>query len=282
MLATFTAEPEREGGTLANATRRALLVIGSGESAVTIDSRDIENCWNNASQFPERRARLELSGLAVRLNEFADFARALAESEGCAPGFDWGAEVERFTVAHVSLTRAYWARESRTASAFVVGPARFPTASNRKRMNASDKARDLIASHTLRARKACERKAFPHGRPDGPVRSDNPDALALLRERHAAARGPEKRRLADRIAEMERLPTATTERQVHGVTVRENLEAMRLQLLFPGKPDDATRQLLRARGFVWSPKAGAWQRLLNTNARTAANAVLTQLAKVQA
>ena len=59
--------------------------------------------------------------------------------------------------------------------------------------------------------------------------------------------------------------------------VVENADAMRIQLIFDTKPDDATRMVLKGNGFVWSPKAGAWQRQLNNNGRYAAKRVLEKL-----
>jgi hypothetical protein len=48
--------------------------------------------------------------------------------------------------------------------------------------------------------------------------------------------------------------------------VKRNREDMRLQLIFAGKPEDKTREILKSNGFKWAPSAGAWQRLLNDNA----------------
>ena len=50
-----------------------------------------------------------------------------------------------------------------------------------------------------------------------------------------------------------------------GGTVEINREANRLQIFFEGKPDEATRNILKENSFRWSPKAGAWQRQLNDN-----------------
>ncbi len=68
----------------------------------------------------------------------------------------------------------------------------------------------------------------------------------------------------------------TTETNI-GITVIENVEANRVQILFPGKPDEATRSMLKSLGFKWSPSEGAWQRLLNNAARYAAQRVIEQL-----
>ena len=65
----------------------------------------------------------------------------------------------------------------------------------------------------------------------------------------------------------------TTKRQVEfmgeSVMVIENVELMRLQLMFDGKPDDDIRAVLKRNGFRWSPKNGTWQRQLTPNALSA-------------
>lgn len=51
--------------------------------------------------------------------------------------------------------------------------------------------------------------------------------------------------------------------------VKRDREDMRLRLIFDGKPEDRTREILKGNGFKWAPSAGAWQRLLNDNAEGA-------------
>ena len=58
-----------------------------------------------------------------------------------------------------------------------------------------------------------------------------------------------------------------------GGKVEANTEANRLQIFFEDKPDEATREALKSNGFRWSPKAGAWQRQLTSNAYYAAEYV---------
>lgn len=64
---------------------------------------------------------------------------------------------------------------------------------------------------------------------------------------------------------------------VEGVEVIEDKEQMRIQLKFPGKPDEETRALLKSRGFRWSPKNQAWQRQLTPNGRYAAGRIMDEL-----
>ena len=55
---------------------------------------------------------------------------------------------------------------------------------------------------------------------------------------------------------------------INGETAQviRNKEDMRLQLVFNGKPSEATRTTLKTNGFRWAPSCMAWQRLLNDNA----------------
>jgi len=63
------------------------------------------------------------------------------------------------------------------------------------------------------------------------------------------------------------------------LTIRENPDINRIQLLFKGKPPEDTRTLLKWLGFRWSPYEGAWQRHLNESGRWAAKRVVEQLSE---
>ena len=73
--------------------------------------------------------------------------------------------------------------------------------------------------------------------------------------------------------------TAARYPKVEGVEVQENAEEMRVQLRFPGKPDDETRTLLKSYGFRWSPTQGAWQRQLTGNGKYAAKQIMQKLSE---
>lgn len=93
----------------------------------------------------------------------------------------------------------------------------------------------------------------------------------------------EIKRLKNRIAQIEKLkanaanPIEDKYPHVDGVEVVENAEAMRIQLIFDGKPDENTRTLLKSNGFRWSPRYGAWQRQLTANGIYATKRVLDKL-----
>jgi hypothetical protein len=54
-----------------------------------------------------------------------------------------------------------------------------------------------------------------------------------------------------------------------GGRIEENADANRIQVIFDAKPDEATRERLKANGFRWAPSQGAWQRQRNDNGRAA-------------
>lgn len=64
--------------------------------------------------------------------------------------------------------------------------------------------------------------------------------------------------------------------------VVRNTDIMRLQLIFSGKPDDETRNILKSNGFKWAPSQKACQRQLNNNAVYAAKRVFSSLAELTA
>lgn len=83
------------------------------------------------------------------------------------------------------------------------------------------------------------------------------------------------KRTRDRVAALEAEAAraaagGTEDYEGKGYTLRENTDICRIQFIFDGKPDDDVRSLLKSHGFKWSPREGAWQRLLNDSARSAA------------
>ena len=64
--------------------------------------------------------------------------------------------------------------------------------------------------------------------------------------------------------------------------VVRNTEAMRLQIIFEGKPDPQVREILKSNGFRWAPSQSAWQRHLNGNSEYSLNRVIAELEKMEA
>jgi len=87
-------------------------------------------------------------------------------------------------------------------------------------------------------------------------------------------------RLKKRLALLEREAGAVTkEEQRDGLTVVENVEENRIQLVFPGKPAENVRAILKESGFRWSHRNMAWQRHLNAAGRMWAGIAVERIAK---
>ncbi|MFK0642929.1 hypothetical protein NO134_21765 [Ochrobactrum sp. BD22] len=319
------------------------LVVSVKTFAVSITAKEIEPYFHALTHFPERRSNRELVDLADRLNTFAGYVCELYDKGEWTQWFDREQEIEAFTRRQFELTRRYWLSESRCMNWFITGPANFPVSRNEKRMKVADARRADIDAHLSAARKAVKRRAFPHGTPDEPIRSGDPEALervaakidalsksidqmkaanAIIRrmdklgaaedeivkavveatgmEPETAMRGislahwqirrgfdttnsrAEIRRLQMRLKSLTRMKEAGTRSQeietdAGAVEIRENAEIARIQLRFPGKPDETTRRTLKAHGFRWSPTQGAWQRHLNEAGRWAAQRVVSAI-----
>lgn len=63
--------------------------------------------------------------------------------------------------------------------------------------------------------------------------------------------------------------------------VKEDADAMRVQLFFEGKPEPEVRDVLKRNGFRWAPSVGAWQRQLTENAKYALERVIKELEKLE-
>lgn len=96
---------------------------------------------------------------------------------------------------------------------------------------------------------------------------------------HAQRDLQEIRRLEGRLKELEKTKNLDSNKftKAEGVKVVNDLEDMRIRLIFDDKPDDKTRELLKSSGFKWSPKNNAWQRQNTTNGIYATERVLKMI-----
>lgn len=86
------------------------------------------------------------------------------------------------------------------------------------------------------------------------------------------------RRIKDRIKELEAKKNDTTsEYDINGVKVIDNVESNRLQLYFPGKPAQNIITELKRSGFRWTPSLGCWQAYRSNNSAYAAKRILKLL-----
>jgi len=86
------------------------------------------------------------------------------------------------------------------------------------------------------------------------------------------------RRIEKRIKELERKQErASVELEGEGYTYREDTDENRVMFIFPGKPDEKTRALLKRFAFKWSPSRSAWVRQLNNASIWNAKQVMAEL-----
>lgn len=85
------------------------------------------------------------------------------------------------------------------------------------------------------------------------------------------------RNTKQRIEDLEKMSTkSTTEKNIKGIKLIENVEANRIQLIFPEKPNEEVRKKLRKKGFIFCFTEMAWQRHLNNAGIWAANEFLKE------
>lgn len=86
------------------------------------------------------------------------------------------------------------------------------------------------------------------------------------------------RSVKKRIAELEKSATKPTppDETIGDVVIHEELN--RVQVRFPGKPDESTRSDLKSNGFRWAPSEGAWQRKASNQAWHAARWIAAKVA----
>ncbi|MDP4158217.1 MAG: hypothetical protein Q8911_00435 [Bacillota bacterium] len=65
----------------------------------------------------------------------------------------------------------------------------------------------------------------------------------------------------------------SVESESKGIRIVDNVEAARLQIFFPGKPDAEVRTELKKNGFRWTPSIGAWQSYRSSRANEAAQRI---------
>ncbi len=74
----------------------------------------------------------------------------------------------------------------------------------------------------------------------------------------------EIRRIKKRIEKLEAIAKLTTQEiTINKVLLVQNIEDNRIQIFFPAKPNQETREKLKSFGFKWSPKVGAWMRFVS-------------------
>lgn len=123
------------------------------------------------------------------------------------------------------------------------------------------------------------------------ISADDANAIQKLAEKYKrTVDSAERRRIIDRVISIHETGLKNQEIKAKqesgsytnpyadlGFSVDRNTDINRLQLKFDGKPDEATRSILKSNGFRWSPREGAWQRQLGSSADSALNWIAKKL-----
>lgn len=90
------------------------------------------------------------------------------------------------------------------------------------------------------------------------------------------------RRLKERLREIrKRQADQTTDTELNGIRIVDNVEDNRVQVFFPGKPSEAIRSELKRNGFKWAPSIGAWQRMRSREAMRRAKEIISRFFQQQ-
>jgi hypothetical protein len=186
------------------------------------------NAYRGTSFTPERRADQDIADYAAAVDALKSAAFEAAETGAQLAVAH--AEVERFAAGYVKRLSALWAAKSRCMSPMIVGPANFPTARNRKRMDTEHKRLGEFVDWLPRARKAAMKAIAAAGQPAVPVDQNAPSGTETV--------------------------------EINGVRIVRNFDLDRVQIVFGAKPDIETIAALKGAGWNWSPRNSAWQRKL--------------------
>lgn len=196
-------------------------LASAGDLDATIGAR----AYYAMSHSPDRRAQGDIAAYVAAVNGLYAEMLALAVTDVQQRAAD--EQAQRYRAGYIRHQGIMWAALARCASPMIVGPARFPTDRNRKRMDAH-------------GRRVMEFRAW--------------DAAARRASRKAVLQAGERVDLATNATP----PAILIEGE--GVRVLDNRAADRVQIVFADIPDAGLRDRLKGNGWHWSPRNKAWQR----------------------
>ncbi len=230
-----------------------------------------KRAYSNTSFSPEKRAQSECDFFDEIMTEFEGNEQAQTKFE--------------------ALFLASLAAKSRCISPMITGGANFPVKRNRK-ANESERKKSQAMFDFIEKIRNLNKPSIEYF-----VKSNDANVIEKLqaeldaaKENHAKLKAlpanernwyelpyslNKIKRIEERLTSITELKSRTNKEKMFGdVKVVWNYEAMRLQLIFDGKPSSDIITKLKKAAFKWSPTNGAWQRQLTRNAEIAAGQVL--------
>lgn len=264
--------------------------------------------WAHESHsFSDYKTGSATAGYNAQVAEVAE----LAERVKCSAPEEFHREIDSLVSRYASRLAEWTNRRNRIESScpswFVSGPANYPMRkfekqqaalkncyddlekiehikariknfANRPIMSGDESAIDRLTEKVEKLRKEREemKQENAEARKAGKTA---PYGIYTLSNSLANLRTAEKR--LEELKKAKETPTAAADDLKNEFCeVVRNTDIMRLQLVFSGKPDDETRNILKSNGFKWAPSQKAWQRQLNNNAVYAAKRVFSSLAEL--
>jgi len=314
-----------------------------GQEPRTFKARDYAHNYTGQSFREDSRAAGDLGGMVERIERVRAEAEKYLKRVPTAEA-EIHAAYNHFAKRHMQFSLAYIGANQSLMSAMITGPSNFPVARQRKLSDRHHAKYQKLTDHIKIGQKSVKRAAFPYGDPREAIRSNNPEAVELLKEKITKLEGKQdyykkanrdvkaslkkddpkafliakgyderlatawlsedkyswmKGRAFDsyvltnnlatiktakaRLASLEAVKATDTPNQDYELEYGEsfelvrNTDAMRIQLLFGGKPSNLTRAALKSAGFRWAPSQEAWQRHLNNNGEYALKRLLQTL-----
>lgn len=188
------------------------------------------NAHAGMSHVPEKRAKQRQAEYVAQMTADWEHMSKLADSPEKKEVL--AAEFERYRNGFKDKTLAVLHAGSRVMSPMITGPARFPTASNRKRGDAYDKRISELLDFRKRAMAAIQKKLSPES---GPVKSSDSNAVETLQKQLDAAQKYQE--AAKEVNKIVRSHVASAERDGGPVTFK------------PGKTRESAIEAIKALGL---------------------------------
>lgn len=201
-----------------------------GVSESDIPFQAAYNAHAGMSHVPEKRAKQRQAEYVAQMTADWDHLSKLAKTPEQKEAL--AAEFERYRTGFRDKTLAVLHAGSRVMSPMITGPARFPTASNRKRGDTYDKRIGELLDFRKRAMSAITKKLSPES---GPVKSSDSNAVETLQKQLDAAQKYQE--AAKEVNKIVRSHVASAERDGGPVTFK------------PGKTRESAIEAIKALGL---------------------------------
>lgn len=153
--------------------------------AQTYRVADFSHYFDNISHRGGGHARMHLEGMAARIERVRHQMQKLFEDAAPDRVAAARAAFDVWAAKHIRLSLAHIRRHGSMASPMVTGPSNFPVRRQQKLQRWADNAEAIVRKHAETAVGRLKRIVWPHGAPGEAIRSNNPEAIDLLRAKAA-------------------------------------------------------------------------------------------------